>query len=115
MMFIVNDQLAGGTHKIGMVGLYDIDFTKGTAEFGRLLIGEPSARGRGLGLAVTSLLCEFGFKQLKLEEIKLEVLAENVIANAIYTKVGFLAKDRYLNNGKEVIKMSLFKENLKCA
>lgn len=115
MMFIVNDELAGGTAKVGMVGLYDIDTEQGIAEFGRLLIGEPSARGRGLGITVTSLLCEFGFKQLKLGEIRLEVLAENAIANGIYTKAGFLPKGSYFNDGKEVIKMSLFKENLICA
>ena len=52
IMFIVKD-LEDSGKRVGMLGLYDIDNDKKRAEFGRLLIGEPSTRGKGLGLAVT--------------------------------------------------------------
>ncbi|MEK5257114.1 GNAT family protein [Paenibacillus sp. FSL F4-0125] len=113
IMFIIND-ITGATTKIGMVGLYDVNTELGTAEFGRFLIGEPSARGKGLGFTVTLLLCKFGFEQLKLNEIRLEVLGENSIAHTIYSKVGFLPQGQYYKDGKEVLRMSLFKEQLKC-
>ncbi|KKO54767.1 GNAT family N-acetyltransferase [Paenibacillus sp. DMB20] len=113
IMFIIND-LTGNKTRIGMVGLYDINNEEGTAEFGRLLIGERSARGRGLGFVITSMLCDFAFNQLELKEIKLEVLSENNKAYGIYRKVGFESVRHYSREGKEVIKMLLVKENLIC-
>ena len=110
IMFIVKD-LEDSGKRVGMRGLYDIDNDKKRAEFGRLLIGEPSTRGKGLGLAVTLKLCEFGFQILELDEIYLEVITDNVIAHEIYKKAGFLETERYSINGREIIKMSLFKEN----
>ncbi|RAW10903.1 GNAT family N-acetyltransferase [Paenibacillus taichungensis] len=112
IMFIVKD-LEDSGKRVGMLGLYDIDNDKNKkkAEFGRLLIGEPSTRGKGLGLAVTLNLCKFGFQILELDEIYLEVITDNVTAHKIYKKAGFLETERYSINGKEIIKMSLFKEN----
>lgn len=113
IMFIVND-LSGYNSRIGMVGLYDINMEVGTAEFGRLLIGERFARGRGLGRLITFMICDFAFNQFNLKEIKLEVFSENKIAFGIYETVGFKMVRRYFLDGKEVIKMVLVKENLKC-
>lgn len=110
IMFIVKD-LEDLGKRVGMLGLYDIDNNKKRAEFGRLLIGEPSTRGKGLGLAVTHNLCKFGFQNLELDEIYLEVIADNITAHKIYKKAGFLETERYSINDKEIIKMSLFKEN----
>ncbi|WP_153980092.1 GNAT family N-acetyltransferase [Paenibacillus xylanilyticus] len=110
IMFIVKD-LEDSGKRVGMLGLYDIDNDKKRAEFGRLLIGEPSTRGKGLGLAVTLNLCKFGFQILELDEIYLEVITDNVTAHKIYKKAGFLETERYLINGREIIEMSLFKEN----
>jgi len=113
IMFIVND-LTENNARIGMAGLYDIDHNKGTAEFGRLLIGEHSARGKGMGFLVTTILCEFAFNRLGLKEIKLEVFHENKIAYEIYRKVGFEIAECYFCKSKKIIRMLLVKENLKC-
>ena len=48
-VFVVED-LDGPGGLIGQASLYHIDWGAGCAEFGRLLIGESAARGRGLGL-----------------------------------------------------------------
>ena len=74
---------------IGQASLYHIDWGAGCAEFGRLLIGESAARGRGLGLEVTRALLGFGFGSLGLNRIMLEVLAQNARAIAIYRGCGF--------------------------
>jgi len=87
-VFIVED-LESSAGAIGQVSLYHIDWGAGSAEFGRLLIGEPVARGRGLGLEVTRALLGFGFGPLGLNRITLEVLAQNARAIAIYRGCGF--------------------------
>ncbi len=87
-VFIVED-LESSAGAIGQVSLYHIDWGAGSAEFGRLLIGEPVARVRGLGLEATRALLEYGFGPLGLKQIRLEVLAHNIRAIAIYHRCGF--------------------------
>jgi diamine N-acetyltransferase len=77
-------------HKpIGQVALYHMDWAAGRAEFGRLMIGDPAARGQGLARAATRLLVETALAEWKLHEIYLEVYADNQPALAIYTACGF--------------------------
>lgn len=74
---------------IGQVSLYRIDWELRAGEFGRLLIGDPHARGRGLGLEATRTLVDFGFGTMGLSRIHLEVFVDNVAAIKIYRKCGF--------------------------
>lgn len=87
-VFVVEDLSAGGV-PVGQAALYRIDWTEGSAEFGRLLIGEPSARGRRLGQEITALLVDFGFRHWGLRRIHLEVFAHNQRAIGIYRECGF--------------------------
>jgi RimJ/RimL family protein N-acetyltransferase len=87
-VFVVED-LDGPGGLIGQASLYHIDWGAGCAEFGRLLIGESAARGRGLGLEVTLALLEYGFGTLEFKRVRLEVLAHNIRAIAIYHRCGF--------------------------
>jgi RimJ/RimL family protein N-acetyltransferase len=54
-----------------------------------IVIGERSARGRGLGGEATALVCGYGFDQLGLEQIDLEVDPRNQAAVRAYMRVGF--------------------------
>lgn len=110
VMFLINDT-ESDLLKIGIVGLYNINTHNKSAEFGRLLIGEPFARGRGLGFFATYALCEFGFTNFGLNRIYLEVLRNNTTAYRTYINVGFLPNEHYYKNEKEIIKMILYKEN----
>ena len=74
---------------IGQVALYHVDWAAGQAEFGRLLIGEPEARGQGLAQAATSLLVDTALARWGLREIYLEVFTDNVAAMAVYRACGF--------------------------
>jgi len=78
---------------IGQCGLYRIDWTRGTAEFGRLMIGDVAAAGRGLAREAVALLTGYGFNILELREIVLEVREDNAVARHIYEVCGFRERD----------------------
>ena len=54
---------------VGQLSLYDIDWTTGRAEFGRLLMGDPEARGLGLAQLATALLVDEALERWGLREI----------------------------------------------
>jgi diamine N-acetyltransferase len=82
---------------VGQAALYHIDWLAQRAEFGRLMIGEPDARGKGLARAATELLVGMALGDLGLQEVHLEVFADNVPALAIYTACGFQITDKHDN------------------
>lgn len=75
---------------VGQISLYDIDWNVGGAEYGRLMIGHPEARGKGCARHATNLVLRIGFEQLGLQEIHLEVKEENFLAQRIYLDCGFV-------------------------
>ena len=74
---------------VGQLALYNIDFDGKRAEFGRLMIGEPDARGKGLAREATVALLGAVLKTFGLDEVYLEVLADNDAAIKVYTACGF--------------------------
>jgi diamine N-acetyltransferase len=74
---------------VGQISIYKIDWLERCAEFGRLLIGEPSAREKSIAKEATSLILDVAFKTLKLNRIELEVYCNNEPALAIYRQCGF--------------------------
>ena len=79
---------------VGQVSLYRIDWERRRAEYGRLLIGEADATGRGLARQATEILLQYASTALGLLEIELEVFADNVAAIAIYTACGFRRREQ---------------------
>ena len=74
---------------VGQVALCRVDTTDGRAEFGRLLIGEAEASGRGLAREATACLVAEGFSRWGLREIYLEVKDDNTPAIAVYESCAF--------------------------
>lgn len=72
------------------VSLYDI--ADGSAEFGRLLV-DPDARGRGAGRLACRLCLRVADEVLRLDDLRLEVKADNASAIRIYLELGFVASD----------------------
>lgn len=101
-VFII-EEIAGGGLPVGQVSLYHIDPLTNKAEFGRLMIGEPAARGKGLAKSATQLILQVGFEHLGLDEIYLEVFSNNAAARKIYEDCGFI------NTGEQqgVVRMSI--------
>lgn len=90
---------------VGQISLYDIDWELKRAEYGRLMIGEDAARGRGLAKAATMLLLDFGFNSLGLDKIVLEVFEDNLAARNIYRSCGF----KPVGKKENLISMSITK------
>ena len=84
---------------IGEASLASIDRAHGSAEVG-IFIGEPGEWGKGYGTDAVNALVDFGFGELRLERIWLNVWTENERARRSYEKAGFvhegtLRHDRY--------------------
>lgn len=84
---------------IGEVGLADLDRVNGSAQLG-IFIGEMDEWGKGYGTDAVNAIVDFGFAELRLERIWLEVWTENPRARRSYEKAGFileatLRNDRY--------------------
>ncbi|MFJ6327205.1 MULTISPECIES: GNAT family N-acetyltransferase [unclassified Rhizobium] len=73
---------------VGMVSLYDANFVAGTAEFGRLLIGDSSVVGRGFGMEATQLVLSAA-KKANFQQVYLFVKSMNARAINIYERIGF--------------------------
>jgi diamine N-acetyltransferase len=74
---------------VGQISLYGIDWHAQTAEYGRLMIGNLAAHGKGYAKRATRLILKIGFNELHLHEIFLEVFENNVIAQKLYKDCGF--------------------------
>jgi len=82
-----------GKH-IGGAGFSDIDARTRSAQVG-LFIGLPELWDRGLGYDVLHTLLKFGFEQMNLNRIALQVFEENQRAVHLYEKVGFQREGRW--------------------
>jgi RimJ/RimL family protein N-acetyltransferase len=74
---------------VGQISLYNISWSEGSAELGRLMIGDAEARGKGLATVAARLLVGVAFNQFRLKELYLEVFRHNSAAIAIYQQCGF--------------------------
>ena len=87
VQYIIIDKADG--KKVGSVYLKDIDLVNESAEYG-IFIGEPSARGRGLGSETAKIFTDFAFTSLELHRISLRLIASNATAQRSYENAGFV-------------------------
>lgn len=74
---------------IGTVGLHNVDLESGSAAFG-IAIGDEADRGKGYGTDALRAVAGFGFRELRLERIYLDVYAGNERGQRSYRKAGFV-------------------------
>lgn len=74
---------------IGTIGLFEMDNLNGSAGMG-ISIGEKALWGQGLGTDALNALLDFGFGELRLERIWLDVYEFNERARRSYEKCGFV-------------------------
>lgn len=85
---------------VGHAELDQINYLKRTAVATRVMVGEQSMRGQGIGGQIIRQLLEIGFN-LKLESIELIVFDFNTAAINCYQKVGFKITG-YVEDGRKV-------------
>jgi RimJ/RimL family protein N-acetyltransferase len=77
-----------GRAHIGNVWLWDIDRRHRKAEL-RVVVGDRSARGKGLGAEAIDRLCRYAFEKLDLHRVYAYVLGINPSARKAFERAGF--------------------------
>ncbi len=97
---------------IGTAGFHHVNYEDGHATFG-ISIGEKAEWSKGYGTDALRTICDFGFGQLRLERVELDVLQPNKRAQHSYEKAGFVTegtmRHAHFSDGKhhDVVRMSL--------
>ncbi len=95
--------LKDGDRHIGNCGFNEIDYVNRNAIFG-ILIGEKDAWNKGYGPEAAGLILDYGFGELGLHRIALEVYSSNPRARKAYEKAGFTLegtqREAYYRNGQ---------------
>ena len=90
---------------IGLIGLLNIDSKNKKAEY-YVCIGEQWAKGKGIAKGASKSLLEYAFKDLKLNKVYLYTEKENIFAQALFEKLGFikegLLKEDLIYNDRKV-------------
>ena len=74
---------------VGSLDLHEIGPTSGGAGLG-IVIGDPADTSKGYGSDALRVLLDFGFGELRLERMWLEVFEFNERARHVYERLGFL-------------------------
>lgn len=104
---------------IGTVSIYNIDRRNRKAEWGRLVIGDVSARTGGVGAEVEVLVLEYCFEHLNLHKLYCEVLSSNVKVVSLHKKFGFseegVLRSHVFKSGtyEDVVVMSMLEDEYK--
>ena len=87
-LFVIEDTVRL-RRPVGQVGLYRLDWQVRTAEYGRIMIGDPAGQGSGCASEATALLLDFAFREWRLSRVDLDVYADNERALRVYLHCGF--------------------------
>lgn len=103
---------------VAMGGFTDIDRSVNKAEL--YIFVDPDLKGQGLGTEAVRLMCDYGFSEIGLEKIYLNVNADNLLARKVYEKCGFCLEgilQRELRNSGKIknrCRYALFKTSSHC-
>jgi RimJ/RimL family protein N-acetyltransferase len=101
---------------IGTAGFHHVNQEDGNAAFG-ISIGEKAEWSKGYGTDALRAICDFGFGQLRLERIELDVYEPNRRAQRSYEKAGFVTegtlRHSHFSDGQfqDVVRMALLRED----
>lgn len=80
---------------VGHIELDRLDLQNRAATISRVLVGEASLRGKGIGRQMIQCLLKIGFQDLELHRISIGVFENNQAGLACYESVGFV-KEGYI-------------------
>lgn len=90
---------------VGSLSLYN--FSENSAEFGKILIGDPEAHGRHLGTNSLKAALLVAFRDLGLDEVYLNVHADNVKAVCSYKNAGMKIVNKIIHESFDEYVMSI--------
>ena len=94
LAFAIHERIEGAAEQlVGGCAFAALDRENGSASF-HIAIGEPGARGRGIGRAATQLAADFAFDGLGLHRLSLSVFSFNTAAIRCYQGAGFREEGR---------------------
>jgi RimJ/RimL family protein N-acetyltransferase len=85
---------------IGHISLGKIDRKNQSARMGKVLVGNNTARGKGIGQQMIKEVLKIAFDGLKLHRVSLGVFDFNVPAIACYEKAGFIKEGLHRDSRK---------------
>ena len=94
--------------QVGEVVLHEFNAEKNSMNL-RIALAEPVVFGRGFGSDALALVVDYGFEQLGLSRITLEVLIDNARAIGAFEKVGFVAGRQFSAGKARYLRMSIDK------
>lgn len=103
---------------IGNIKIDPINARNKTGEYG-ILIGDKHEWGRGYAKEATSRVLEYSFTEVGLRKVTLGVVEDNIAAEKLYEKLGFVkdgflrAHSYHIDKWCNVIRMSIFNPALK--
>jgi len=86
---------------VGHISLGRIDHKNRSARIGRVLVGDPNVRGKGIGQQMIREILTIAFDELQLHRVSLGVFDFNTSAIACYEKSGFI-KEGLLRDSRKV-------------
>lgn len=78
---------------LGLVSLVSINYINQSAEL-CIMIGEEQNQGRGIGTFAVQSMLKHAFINMNLRRVELSVLEDNIRAQHIYEKCGFVCEGR---------------------
>jgi RimJ/RimL family protein N-acetyltransferase len=90
LWFFVICRIVDG-RQVGSLDLREIDAINGSAALG-IAIGDPADTGHGYGTDALTSIIDFGFGELRLHRIWLDVHESNVRAETLYRRIGFVSE-----------------------
>jgi ribosomal-protein-alanine N-acetyltransferase len=103
---------------IGNIKIDPINYEMNSGEYG-ILMGDKANWGKGFANEASNRIIKYCFEQLKLTEITLGVIENNIKAVSLYHKIGFITTKKnekvgvYKNKLSNSLRMSLDVRNFK--
>lgn len=94
LAIVLTGQETGKESFVGVVSLKNRHPIDRHAEFA-IVIGAREHMGKGYGKAAARRMCLYGFEELRLRKIYLNVIADNVRAVRLYEELGFRFEGRF--------------------
>ncbi|MHA7136706.1 GNAT family N-acetyltransferase [Rossellomorea arthrocnemi] len=86
---------------IGHISLGSIDRINKSARVGKVMVGDKTVRGKGIGQQMMTEILKVAFDELKLHRVSLGVFDFNSSAISCYEKVGFI-KEGLLRDARKI-------------